>query len=170
MNARSRWNAWREGMGTSPSTAVLPGAVLLVALVFGASLSGCAVTKLETPKLSVVSLKVQSADIFSQRLLLRMRVLNPNTRELPVKGIRYRVELDGTELGQGLANTPFVVPALGESEFDVQVTANLAGALARLLLRRDSKQELEYRLVGDVALSEGWLRRIPFDERGKLRL
>jgi LEA14-like dessication related protein len=134
------------------------------------SLGGCAVVpRLEAPKLSVVSMKMQSADIFSQRLQLRMRVLNPNTRELPIKGISYRIEVDDTELGQGLTNTPFVVPAMGEAEFDVQVTTNLAGALGKLLGRR-SQDSLQYRLVGEVALSSGFLRRIPFDERGSVKL
>ena len=134
-------------------------------------LAGCAaLPRLEAPKLSVVSLHLQSADILSQRLLLRMRVLNPNSRELPIKGISYRIEVNGTELGQGLANQPFVVPALGEAEFDVQMTANLAGALARFLLRKNSQDSLEYRLVGEVALSSGFLRRIPFDEQGRVKL
>ena len=59
---------------------------------------------------------------------------------------------------------------MGEAEFDVQVTTNLAGTLARLLTRRDSTNELEYRLVGSVALSSGFLRRIPFDESGRVKL
>jgi LEA14-like dessication related protein len=134
-------------------------------------LSGCAVVpKLEAPKLSVISLRMQSADIFSQRLQVRMRVLNPNARELPVKGISFRIEVNGTELGQGLMNAPFVVPALGEAEFDTQVTANVAGALVRLLTRRESRDAIEYRLSGNVSLSSGLLRRIPFDERGSVKL
>jgi LEA14-like dessication related protein len=134
-------------------------------------LSGCAVVpKLEAPKLSVISLRMQSADIFSQRLQVRMRVLNPNARELPVKGISFRIEVNGAELGQGLMNAPFVVPALGEAEFDTQVTANVAGALVRLLTRRESRDAIEYRLSGNVSLSSGLLRRIPFDERGSVKL
>jgi LEA14-like dessication related protein len=141
------------------------------AVVLGAVwLAGCSVLpKFETPKLSVVGIEMQSADIFSQRLKVRMRVLNPNARELPIKGISYRIEVNDSELGQGLTNTPFVVPALGEAEFDVQVTANMAGMLAKLLARRKS-EALDYRLVGEVALSSGFLRRIPFDERGSVKL
>ncbi len=144
--------------------------LLLAAAVALPLLAGCAVLpKFETPRLSVVALKLQSADIFSQRLQLRMRVMNPNTRELPVKGISYRIELNGAELGNGATNTAFVVPAMGEAEFDVQVTANLAGALGKLLSRR-GQDSLDYRLVGEVALSSGFLRRIPFDEKGSVRL
>ena len=61
------------------------------------------------------------------------------------------------------------MPALGEAEFDVQVTANMACMLAKLLSRRKS-EALDYRLVGEVALSSGFLRRIPFDEHGSVKL
>jgi LEA14-like dessication related protein len=133
--------------------------------------AGCASTfKLEAPQLSVISMKMQSADIFSQRILVRMRVMNPNARELPIKGITYRIEVNDAELAQGLTDTPFVVPALGEAEFDVQLTANLATALSQLLSRKGSADTLDYRLVGSVALSSGFLRRIPFDERGSVKL
>jgi LEA14-like dessication related protein len=142
-------------------------AVLVTALL----LSGCATAlKWEAPKLSVASLKLQSADVFSQRLLVHMRVSNPNDRELPIKGLTYRIEVNGAELAQGLTDTPFVVPAMGEAEFDVQVTANLATALSQLLSRRGSSDTLDYHLTGSVALSSGLLRHIPFDERGSVKL
>ncbi len=134
-------------------------------------LTGCAsAMKWEAPKLSVASLKVQSADIFSQRLVVHMRVMNPNDRELPIKGITYRIEVNNAELAEGLTDTPFVVPAMGEAEFDVQVTANLATALSQFMSRRGSSDTLDYRLIGSVALSSGFLRHIPFDERGSVKL
>lgn len=140
----------------------------LTALTF----SGCAVVpKLEAPHLQVLSMQVKSADIFSQRLTVRMLVQNPNARELPIKGIEYRIEVNDAQLAQGLTDTPFVVPAMGEAEFDVQVTANLATALAKFLSRRSGSQDtLDYRLIGSVSLSSGFLRRIPFDERGSVKL
>jgi LEA14-like dessication related protein len=139
------------------------------ALLFLAS--GCAVVpKLEAPKLSVLSLKMQSGDIFSQRVLVRMRVMNPNSRALPIEGLSYTIEINDAELGSGGSSEPFTVPAMGEAEFDMQFTANLAGALARLLTRRNSSEKLDYRLRGNVNLSSGFLRRIPFDERGSVNL
>jgi LEA14-like dessication related protein len=94
-------------------------------------LTGCASTfDLQPPTLSLVSMKVQIADLFSQRLQVRMRVVNPNARELPIKGIDYRIEVNGAENGQGRGHRSFVVPAQGDAEFDLQVTANLASTLA----------------------------------------
>lgn len=136
-----------------------------------ALLSGCAsVRDLEPPDLSLVSLKLQTADILSQKLLVRVRVVNPNARELPIKGISYRIEVNDAELGQGATDAAFVVPAKGEAEFDMTVTTNLASAVSRLLARGGKTDSLDYRLVGHVALSSGLLRRIPFDERGSVRL
>src|SRR5687768_368624 len=90
------------------------GARLLLTATALGLLAGCAaLPQLEAPKLSVTGITVQSADIFAQRLQVRMRVMNPNARELSVKGISYRIEVNDAELGDGLTNAPFVVPAMG---------------------------------------------------------
>jgi LEA14-like dessication related protein len=143
---------------------------LALALIATALLAGCATVHFETPQLSVVSIQVQSGDLFEQRLKVHMRVQNPNARELPVKGIEYRIEIFDTEFARGLTDVPFTVPAMGEAEFDVQVTANVAAALMNLGKRGGNRDKLEYRLVGSVSLASGFLRRIPFDERGSVKL
>lgn len=149
----------------------LARAVRVAPAVLVLALAGCASTfELKSPQLTVLSMKVQSADIFSQRLQMRMLVQNPNDRELPIKGITYRIDVNDAELGQGQTDSSFVVPAMGEAEFDLQFTANLATALAKLLSRRGSSESIDYRLRGEVALSSGFLRRIPFDERGSVKL
>jgi len=130
--------------------------------------AGCATTHFEAPQLTVMSMQVQSADLFSQRMRVHMRVVNPNPRELPVKSIDYRIEVGGADFAQGLADQPFVVPAMGEAEFDVQVTANIANAITQILGRK--RDSLDYRLIGSVSLSRGFLRRIPFDQRGSVKL
>ena len=95
--------------------------------------AGCAaLPKYETPKLSLVALKMQGGDFFSQRLQVRVRVFNPNARELPISGIAYRIEINDTEIGNGSTAAPFTVPAMGEVEFDMQITANLVGALGKV--------------------------------------
>jgi LEA14-like dessication related protein len=144
----------------------------LILVALGMSLlGGCAaLPKYEAPKLSVVSLKMQGGDIFSQRVLVRMRVFNPNARELPIDGLSYSIEVNDAELGNGGTTAPFVVPAMGEAEFDMQITANLAGTLAKILSRHNSSESLDYRLRGKVNLSSGFLRHIPFDERGSVKL
>lgn len=144
--------------------------VVIVALVLG----GCSllVPRLETPRLSIVNVQLEKGDIFEQRLKVRMRVQNPNDRTLPIRGLSYTLEVSGEEFARGVSGTSFTVPALGEAEFDMNVTANMATALIKLLGRgKDSMPDrIDYRIVGKVSLSEGWLRSIPFEERGSFAL
>ena len=46
----------------------------------------------------------------------------------------------------------------------------LANALSQIFGRKGSRDALDYRLVGTVSLSSGFLRRIPFDESGSVNL
>jgi LEA14-like dessication related protein len=144
----------------------------LLSLAAAAIMGGCALflPKFETPKLSVVDVQILKSDLWSQRLKVRMRVQNPNDRTLPVKGLSYKLEVDGQELASGVSGASFVVPALGEAEFDTNVTANMAGVLLKLLARGADAQKIDYRLTGKVSLSEGLLRSIPFEEQGSFKL
>jgi LEA14-like dessication related protein len=139
-------------------------------------LSGCAALapKLETPKLSIVNVELVKSDLFEQRLRARIKVENPNDRDLAVKGITYTIEVGGEEFGRGISGSSFTVPRLGEAEFDMNVTANMAGTLMRLATRtRESggtPDAIDYRIVGKVSLATGVLRSIPFEERGTFKL
>jgi LEA14-like dessication related protein len=136
-------------------------------------LAGCALTpKFIPPRLSVVDVQLESSDLWEQRLRVRMRVHNPNDRRLPVQGLEYTLEVDGQQFASGVSAASFVVPAMGEAEFDMKVTTNLAGTLIKLLGRGSDGlgQSVAYRLTGKVALSEGLRRSIPFEELGTFRL
>jgi LEA14-like dessication related protein len=128
--------------------------------------------KLEAPNLSVVGVELLESDIFQQRVKLKLRVQNPNDRDLPIKGVSTQVELAGEEFATGVSSAQFNVPALGETDFDMIVTANMAGALVRVLGRKGGEKtnEIEYRVKGKVSLASGLLRSIPFDEKGTLKL
>jgi LEA14-like dessication related protein len=141
--------------------------IIVLLLVFTLSSCSLFVPKLEKPVLSVESVRLVRGDLFHQELMMRMRVQNPNNRELPVRSITYQVEVDGQELAHGMSGDSFVVPALGEAEFDMSVSANMAGMLIKLL--GQSNATVEYRLSGKVALSAGLLRSIPFDQTGRFR-
>ncbi len=129
--------------------------------------------KFEKPHLSVVAITIGKSDFFAQHLGVRLRVANPNDRALPVEGLSYTLDVAGQEAAHGASSASFVVPPMGEAEFDMDVTANLAGTLLRLLLARSDAAHsgrVEYHIAGKVTLSRGMLRSIPFDERGTIAL
>lgn len=141
--------------------------LLLVAIV----LCGCSllVPKLQTPQLSIVDVEVLRANLLEQQLRVRMRVENPNDRSLPVQGLSYTVYLGGQQFATGVSDASFVVPALGTAEFNMDVTANAAGALFTLL-NQPHDRDIAYRMKGRVELTHGWLRSIPFEESGTFTL
>jgi len=137
-----------------------------------ALLGGCALApKLTTPQLTIVGVKLEGSDLLAQRLKVRVHVQNPNDRSLPVKGIDYTLDVDGQPFASGESAGSFVVPALGEAEFDMNVTTNMAGTLVRLLARSsEARASVPYRLSGKIALSQGWLQSIPFEQHGTFSL
>ena len=59
---------------------------------------------------------------------------------------------------------------MGETDFDLNVSAHLNDALGPLLMARILHNPLRYRLYGQVHLGSGILRNIPFDQNGQFRL
>jgi LEA14-like dessication related protein len=145
------------------ATALLPALIL----------AGCALAPhFETPRLSVVDVQLLSSELWEQRLKVRLRVQNPNDRELAVKGVEYTLDIAGQQVASGVADASFVVPAFGEAQFDTNLTTNMAGALLRLIGRGPDtlSNGVDYHLAGRVSLANGWMRSVPFDERGNFKL
>jgi LEA14-like dessication related protein len=140
-------------------------------LLLAVALSGCTlfVPKLETPKLSIVDVEVRKANFLEQQLRVRIHVENPNDRSLPIQGLSYTVYIGGQEFATGVSDASFIVPALGNAEFNMEVTANAAGALFAILSKPPG-QSIEYHMTGRVELSRGWLRSIPFEQSGTFTL
>jgi LEA14-like dessication related protein len=144
--------------------------VTTIALVHAVGLSGCSlfVPKLEKPTLSVVSVQLVKGDLWHQELKVRMRVQNPNDRALPVKGLTYELDVDGQDFAHGMSGDSFVVPANGEAEFDLSVSANMASMLLKVL--GHGGKQIEYQMSGKISLSAGLLRSFTFSEHGSFSM
>jgi LEA14-like dessication related protein len=133
------------------------------------ALAACAFARFEAPHLSVIKVDMVESDLLSQRFKVRLRVQNPNDRELPVRGVTVKLELAGEQFGDGVSGERFVVPAYGEAEFDMLLTTNLASAVMRYIGKKDKGEEsVEYRLSGNVDLDKAMMHSIPFSDSGKL--
>ena len=143
---------------------------LFLGLAAAVLLGGCAAIPrdLKTPEVSFVSLKALEASMFEQKLEVRLKVRNPNSIELPVNGLDVALELAGEPFAQGVSAREFVVPALGEAEFDMSVTANAVTALLKIAGGERKSKEVDYRLKGKLSTRLGLLRTIPFEESGSL--
>jgi LEA14-like dessication related protein len=152
--------------------ALAPWPLLALAVVLLSAGCSSLAANLQTPRLSLVGIQLQDASFFEQRLRVRLRVQNPNDLVLPVRGLDVSFQLDGEDFAQGVSERAFDVPAFGEAEFDMLVTANAATALLRIFDKDRSGrlESLDYRIRGKLSTSLGLLRSVPFDERGTISL
>ena len=143
-----------------------------IAILALCTLVGCSAfaPKIETPRLSLVSVGMTSADIFNQQFRVRMHVQNPNDRDIPVNGLDYKLFLEGDSFAEGVSNQAFVIPALGETEFDLTVRTNFVSSLGRLVSRLNGRTKVNYVLEGKVLTDIGMFKKIPFSESGSVDL
>jgi LEA14-like dessication related protein len=132
---------------------------------------GCAtlVPKLEPPVLTVTRVDLGGGSLDQQQLHLTVHVVNPNAREIRIRGIDCKLELSGQPFASGATDAAFTLPASGETDFGLNVTANLNAALGALLGGLGHKT-VDYHFYGVVHLGQGLVRNIPFDQRSHLRL
>lgn len=138
-------------------------------LAFLSLFNACALltADLKTPQISLVNVKPVQIGLIEQRFKLSLRVKNPNTVELPIRGMQYRLQLADADFAQGVSDQQIDVPAGGESQFDVDVKTDLTKMLRHLNALR--KGPVAYRLDGNVALAMQALK-IPFAYEGNIQL
>jgi LEA14-like dessication related protein len=143
-----------------------------VVCVFALFLTACSALRpdLQVPRLTLVSVAMTSADIFNQQFLVRVNVENPNDRELPVKGIDYKLFLEGDSFAEGVSNKPFTVPAKGDIDFDMTIRTNFVSGAARLMSRLNGRDQVQYVVEGKVLTDISMLKKIPFQETGTVSL
>jgi LEA14-like dessication related protein len=145
-------------------------AVVLCACAFALSACSALRPEMEVPRLTLVRIAMTSADVFNQTFLVRVLVENPNDAELPIKGLDYKLFLEGDSFAEGVSNKPFTVPAKGEKEFDMTVRTNFMSGVARLLSRLNGRDQVQYVVEGKVLTDISMMKKIPFQESGTVNL
>lgn len=137
----------------------------------GSSLSACSSiprSKPEAPTVTVTDVYPVSISITKQTIGLTLRVANPNSFDLPMQSLSFNAHFSGERFAQGQSVNKVVIPAEGEAELDVEVTAGLARIANQIKnLLNSENPELKYDVTGLVKLSN-WPKSIPFNVEGTL--
>ncbi len=144
----------------------------LVAAILGAVLTGCAtmVGLSEAPRVSLVSITPMGFQLFEQRFRVTLRVQNPNSQAITIRGLDYEIVINERPFAQGVSGKPLTVPAYGENFAEVEVVSTLQRILEQLeeLSSRD-KPFIDYAISGHVSV-DGIPIPVPFEYRGTLAL
>ena len=130
-------------------------------------LAGCA-SSWQKPDISLVDVQLAGGALFEQRLKLKLRVYNPNDREIPIEALHFQFLAGDKRFASGQSSHPVLIPGQGEALVEMDASMQLAGLVRYLpeLTRGDGK--LHYRLRGNAEV-KGY-GQVPFDHPGEFDL
>lgn len=143
----------------------------LVAVALLALLAACAsvVGPVEEPRVSVTSLRILPASGGEQRFELGLKLMNPNGFDLKARGIVVDARLNDLPILAGAIADPPVVPAYGEAEMKLPLSASLMDGI-RLVrdVLKNPDDPLVYRLEVRIDLALPIARRLTILEQGQI--
>jgi len=143
-------------------------ALALISLV----LAACASTglRIETPSVTLQSIRLEEADLSRQRFVLSFGVQNPNPFPLPIRAVRYRVMLDNQRFAGGETVSDFTIPSRGDGNFSISVETDLLRSGTQLagLLRNATRESVDYELAGDLTVDIPFAPPLEYAQRGTI--
>ncbi len=141
---------------------------LITTLLLLIQLTGCATLKLQPPQIAVTGIKPAASTGLSAAFEIQLNIVNPNGVNLPIKGMSYQLALNGVQVLRGASGNIPSIPAYGETNVSLPVTANLFAAPKLLLQLADqSTSALDYELSATIDF-QGWLPSQHVVEKGRL--
>src|SRR5258708_33678507 len=127
--------------------------------------------KFERPTVSVTGIELVNGNLLQQNFRVKFNIRNPNDRALPVSGLHAALSVGGEPVAQGQNERAFVVPAKGDVEFDMMITANMALALLKLGHAMDQHADsIAYDVSGAASVDLPFLHDLPFHQTGSFSL
>lgn len=145
---------------------------MLLLLITSSVLGGCAsvITKPVKPTIELVSVRPLNVNVTEQKLRFQLKVVNPNSFDIPVEAINFVARFNDTNIANGKSNQAVTVPANSEAMLSLDVTAGLNRLASTLnTLLQGKSLNLDYELTGTVQVTT-WPDPIPFDVTGAMDL
>lgn len=148
-------------MRTKPS-------VYLCLLAASLLLAACATLQpKESPRVSLVGVKLIGVGLLEQRFSLTLRIQNPNRTPLDIEGLSFKVEIDGKDFARGVSGNGAEIPAFGEQLLTVEASSTLLDLIDQLQRLQPDMNGLDYRIHGSIS-PRGSLTNVPFERSGRL--
>jgi LEA14-like dessication related protein len=160
--------SWSETMRL-----ILISPVLLI-LGFCAILSaGCSslLPRMQDPEVKLVGLHLLPAEGLQQRLAVDLLISNPNTKDLSVRGISYKIGIENISLLSGLTDKLLLLKSYQETPVTLEVSADLLQLLrlAEHFGRNGIGENVNYHFSAVIDFS-AWLPSLHVDKKGALPL
>jgi len=144
---------------------------VLFAVCVMAGLGACASLQRTDPlQVSVAGIEPLEGQGLELRLLVRLRIQNPNDAAVEYNGVYLRLDVRGRTLASGVSDTVGSVPRFSERVIAVPVTASAFNIVRQVvgLAESDNNGKIDYVLKGK--LNGALFRSVRFESRGELQL
>lgn len=137
----------------------IAAAALLASILFGcATLTGLN----EAPRVTLASIEPVDFQLIEQRFRVRLRVQNPNDRDITIRGLDYQIVINEKIFAEGVSGKPVSVPAWGEGIAEIEVVSSLERVIDQLkAFGERTSPDIDYALSGHVRV-DGIPFPIPF--------
>jgi LEA14-like dessication related protein len=150
---------------------MLPRLLQIFALSLGLNACSLMAPKFNRPDVTVISIEMRGGNLLQQNFAVKLNIQNPNDRALPVRGLHTELSVGGEQIASGVSDRAVVIPAYGESEFDMTITANLALTLLKLTDKAAQHADsIDYDLTGAASIDLPFLRNLAFHQTGTFKL
>jgi LEA14-like dessication related protein len=148
-----------------------PRSLLFVTWVLCLAACSLVAPKFERPTLSVIGIEMVNGNLLQQNFRVKFNIQNPNDRAVPVSGLHASLSVGGEHIAEGQNDHSFVVPAKGDIDFDMMITANMALAVLKLANKMNQHADsIDYDVSGAATIDLPFLRDLPFHQTGSFPL
>jgi len=117
------------------------------------SLAGCAAFATPEPlRVSVPRVEPLASEGLEWRMLLKLRVQNPNDAPIHYNGVSIKLDALDRTFASGVSDTAGIIPRFGESVMDVPVTISVLDIVSRAMRMAEEPLpgKITYRLEGTL--------------------
>jgi len=142
-----------------------------MAAMAAVALGGCASLPRQDPlQVTVAGVQALPGEGMELRMLLKLRVQNPNDAPIEFTGTYVELEVQDRTFATGVSSEPGIVPAFGEAVIAVPVTVSVLRMVRQVMGVLDGKpvDTIRYEMSGK--LSGGAFGTARFSSRGELQL
>lgn len=126
---------------------------------------------IEPPKITIANIAPKDVAVFEQRFDVQLRIQNPNNQELEINGLRFDIELNDKEFGNGMSGQKVKIPRFGSDVVNVEVITGLGSFLRQFQeFNKSGVGKVRYRLKGTAFVEAPSSFKLPFDEKGEFDL
>ncbi len=125
------------------------------------------------PSVSLADMELQGIQGLETIFRLQLRVINPDTKPLELRGLSCELQVNGKTFAKGIGSEQVTVPASGTTTVPVLVYAgmlDLVGSVIDLLQQKQpaAAEPLRYELTGRLRLGPQGEETVPFWLKGSL--